>query len=165
MAIDTAQRLLRATEEQQVAFLKKLHQLLADNDLDEANSGEGSELDSFVDGLFAVSPPQSGPGACRPGERNSHSDGLVRDFLCKAMTDGKLTDRELDGLRTLLGKSDSQQVHRPNTPGTNQVRAAPRVDYSRTEDQRSDAAMNWLVRIGAVSKEVGEGAKAILRSS
>lgn len=163
MAADTAQRLINASSEQQMAFLDELWDLMSDNDIDEANDGEGSQLDAFVDGLFAVNPSLTGPS--QPSENSASGDNVVREFLCQAMRDKQLSDRELAGLRALLGGSSADQTARPQRPRKDRPDARPAVDRSTTELQRLDANMDWLVRIGAISIDVGEGVKARSRNA
>jgi hypothetical protein len=158
MAADTAQRLINASSEQQMAFLDELWDLMSDDDIDEANDGEGSQLDAFVDGLFAVNPSRT--GASKPGEQSANSNNVVREFLCQAMRDNTLSDRELAGLRALLGGSSAEKTARPERLRNDRPDARPAVDRSTTELQRLDANMDWLVRIGAISIDVGEGVKA-----
>lgn len=158
MAADTAQRLINASSEQQMAFLDELWDLMSDDDIDEANDGEGSQLDAFVDGLFAVDPSRT--GASKPGEQSANGNNVVREFLCQAMRDNTLSDRELAGLRALLGGSSAEKTARPERLRNDRPDARPAVDRSTTELQRLDANMDWLVRIGAISIDVGEGVKA-----
>ncbi len=171
MARDTAQRLLGASSNQQWAFLDKLLELMSDNDLDESQDGEGAQLDAFVDGLLAINPPPDNRGGWTPGQRNGYSDALVSDYLCKAMSDGKLSAIELDTLRLLLDRSPSNGSapggDNPNTylPAPNTVRpntAGP--SYATSNVQRSDEGVDAIVARGGISIEIGERAKEVLRS-
>jgi hypothetical protein len=157
MAVDTAQRLIDASSERQMAFVEQLWQLMSDNDIDQANDGEGSRLDAFVDGLFAVDP--SPTGASKPGDPSANSNNAVREYLCQAMRDNKLSERELAGLRTLLGGAPAEHPARPESPRADRPDARPAPDRSTTQRQRLNANMDWLISIGAISIDVGEGVK------
>jgi hypothetical protein len=158
MAADTAQRLMYASNEQQMAFLDELWALMCDDDIDQSGEGEGSQLDAFVDGLFSAGP--SPTDAPRPSSGNSGRDNVIREFLCQAMRDNKLSEQELAGLRALINGSPTAQPTRPDHPREDRPEPRPVIDRSTTQQQRVDANMDWLVRIGAISIDMGERIKA-----
>jgi hypothetical protein len=158
MAADTAKRLVSASSEQQMAFLDELWALMCDDDIDESSEREGSQLDAFVDGLFASgSSPTDDPW---PGGVNSGRDNVIREFLCKAMRDNKMSEQELAGLRALINGSPTEQPTRPDHPREDRPEPRPVIDRSTTQQQRVEANMDWLVRIGAISIDMGERIKA-----
>jgi hypothetical protein len=160
LAADTAQRLINASSEQQLAFLERLCKSIADNDIDEANEGEGSELVAFVDGLFARAPSNTGSNPPRSNERQEGDSSVIRDFLCKAMSDNRLTDNELAALRALVQIPTSE--HRRPSSDAGQTRPGP-VDPATTLDGKYGAYMDRLVASGGISYDTAERAKATLR--
>jgi hypothetical protein len=158
MAFDTAQRLVDASDEQQMAFVDELWKLISDNDVDEASDGEGTRLDAFVDGLFATNPSPS--GASPPGKHGAHKGDAVGEFLCQAMRDNKLNEQELARLRTLINGASEEPPARAESPRAPRPESRPAPDHSSTELQRLNSNMDWLVSIGAISIDVGERVKA-----
>ena len=84
--LDQGKRLMNATPEQQQAFLDKASSMMDDNDINETDDREGSQLESFVDGLLTKG-SESSKDADKP-------DGADKSFMDKV---GDLLNQSQDG--------------------------------------------------------------------
>lgn len=163
LAAEAANRLTKASREQQITFFEKLKEMMkSDGDIDETNHAEGSKLTAFVDGLLSQkSQAPSDMSHKSFGERQNHD--LIRDFLSEAMSNNRLSHGELAALVALIDKESSKKYESGESPTANsQPLSISKADPSTTEAARSGRNLDRLVSSGAISYETSEGAKAIL---
>jgi hypothetical protein len=115
--LDQGKRLMNATPEQRQAFLDKAQSMMDDKDINEKDDKEGSQLESFVDGLLNQG-SQSSKNADGAGGAGGSQD---KSFM--------------DKVEDLLGQS---QDGKGSGPGENMAReAAEMLKDNPQEDQQA----------------------------
>jgi hypothetical protein len=160
MVLRTAQRLICAAREQQMAFTEQLCKFMSDGDIDESTNAEGSRLDAFVDGLFASSAPFAATSSPSTEHPMLHQQGVIQDVLSEALSNNRLSEGEWAALRALLDgptsahrNSEAVPAHRPERP----------FDPATTAAARQSRWIDDLVASGGISYETGERAKGASR--
>lgn len=153
MVLDTVNRLMGATREQQMAFTRELCRLMSDNDVDESGGSEGTSLDAFVDGLLGGESRTPAPARAALGPVGQSCNDRVRDYLSEAMKDKRVSCDELDSLRSLLNGSATQANDRHAGPN----REAERVRLAPTRfDAGYSAWLDEMVRTGEIRNETAQ---------